>query len=209
MPKVVILGSGMAGFGAAYKLHQEGITPTMYDKNGYHGGHTASFRHDTGFIFDLGPHISFTKDTRIQDLFADSVDQLYETMQVNLNNYWRGYWPQHPVQQHLHGLPQDVIVKVISDFVEVATKAGGAHQQLRRLAACEFWPEFCRALPHAVHAKIPPHHRREHEHRLAGATNLSAQLGRGAARGPFCLQLRPFITLPTSAIRHRADSYLT
>jgi protoporphyrinogen oxidase len=118
MPNVVILGSGMAGFGAAYKLHQEGITPTMYDKNGYHGGHTASFRHDTGFIFDQGPHISFTKDTRIQDLFADSVDQMYETMQVNLNNYWRGYWPQHPVQQHLHGLPQDVIVKVISDFVE-------------------------------------------------------------------------------------------
>ncbi len=118
MPNVVILGSGMGGFGAAYKLHQEGITPTMYDKNGYHGGHTASFRHDSGFIFDLGPHISFTKDPRMQDLFADSVAQMYETMQVNLNNYWRGYWPQHPVQQHLHGLPQDVIVKVISDFVE-------------------------------------------------------------------------------------------
>jgi protoporphyrinogen oxidase len=118
MPNIVILGSGMAGFGAAYKFHQEGITPTMYDKNGYHGGHTASFRHDSGFIFDQGPHISFTKDTRIQDLFADSVDQMYETMQINLNNYWRGYWPQHPVQLHLHGLPEDITVKAISDFVE-------------------------------------------------------------------------------------------
>lgn len=117
MPNIVILGSGMGGFGAAHRFHAEGITPIMYDKNAYHGGHTASFQ-DGGFIFDQGPHISFTKDSRIQDLFADSVGQMYETMQLNANNYWRGYWPQHPVQLHMHGLPEDVIVKVISDFVE-------------------------------------------------------------------------------------------
>jgi len=118
MPNVVVLGSGMAGFGAAYRLHAEGIAPAMYDKNAYHGGHTASFRHNGGFLFDIGPHISFTKDPRIQELFADSVDQQYETVQIHLNNYWRGYWPQHPVQLHLHGLPEDVILKVIADFVE-------------------------------------------------------------------------------------------
>jgi len=118
MSNIAILGTGMAGFGAAYQLHAEGITPVMYDKNSYHGGHTASFRSDSGFLFDMGPHISFTKDTRIQNLFADSVDQHYETVQINLNNYWRGYWPQHPVQLHLHGLPEDIIVKVITDFVE-------------------------------------------------------------------------------------------
>ena len=32
MPNIVILGTGMAGFGAAYRLHSEGITPVMYDK---------------------------------------------------------------------------------------------------------------------------------------------------------------------------------
>jgi protoporphyrinogen oxidase len=118
MPNIVVLGTGMAGFGAAYRLNRAGITPIMYDRNGYHGGHTTSFRYDTNFVFDQGPHISFTKDPRIQDLFADSVDQRYETVQINLNNYWRGYWPRHPVQLHLHGLPEEVIVKVIADFVE-------------------------------------------------------------------------------------------
>ncbi len=117
MPNIVVLGTGMAGFGAAYRLHAEGITPVMYDRNSYHGGHTASFRCDSGFMFDVGPHISFTKDQRIQDLFAESVDQQYETLQINLNNYWRGYWPLHPVQLHLYGLPEDVIIKVITDFV--------------------------------------------------------------------------------------------
>lgn len=117
MPQIVILGSGMAGFGAAYRLSAEGVSPVMFDKNNYHGGHTASFRSESGFLFDMGPHISFTKDTRIQELFADSVDQAYQTVQITLNNYWRGYWPLHPVQLHLHGLPEDVIIKVIADFV--------------------------------------------------------------------------------------------
>ncbi len=117
MPNIVVLGSGMAGFGAAHRLHAEGIKPVLYDKNTYHGGHTASFRSDNGFLFDLGPHISFTKDERVQQLLADSVDQQYESVQVNLTNYWRGHWPQHPVQLHLHGLPEDLIVKVITDFV--------------------------------------------------------------------------------------------
>ena len=89
----------------------------MYDKNNYHGGHTASFRYDSGFLFDVGPHISYTKDPRIQELFADSVHQQYQTLQVSLNNYWRGHWPKHPVQLHLHGLPEDVVVKIIADFV--------------------------------------------------------------------------------------------
>ena len=83
----------MAAFGAAYRLHAEGLTPEMYDKNAYYGGHTASFRSESGFLFDVGPHISFTKDRRIQDLLAESVDQQYETVAINLNNYWRGYWP--------------------------------------------------------------------------------------------------------------------
>jgi len=118
MPNIVVLGSGMAGLGAAYKLHGEGITPTLYDKNGYYGGHTTTVRYENNFIFDLGPHISFTKDTRIQDLLADAVDQQYETVQINLNNYWRGHWPIHPVQLNLYGLPEDVVIKVIEDFVE-------------------------------------------------------------------------------------------
>ena len=49
-PNIVVLGTGMAGFGAAYRLHAEGIAPAMYDKNNYHGGHTASFRYDSGFL---------------------------------------------------------------------------------------------------------------------------------------------------------------
>jgi protoporphyrinogen oxidase len=117
MSNVVILGSGMAGFGATHRLHAQGVTPVMYERNAHHGGNAASFRSGDGFLFDVGPHISFTKDPRMQTLLAESVGQRYRVLEIELNNYWRGHWPRHPVQLHLHGLPDDVVVDVILAFV--------------------------------------------------------------------------------------------
>src|ERR1700738_2903648 len=117
MANIVILGSGMGGYGAAYRFHNEGIKPGMYDKNAYYGGHTASFP-DSGYIFDQGPHISFTKDTRIQELFGGGGAGKQGSMGRNLKTSGRGHWPQHPVQLHLHGLPEDIVVKALTDFVE-------------------------------------------------------------------------------------------
>ncbi|MGH7626186.1 MAG: protoporphyrinogen/coproporphyrinogen oxidase [Gemmatimonadaceae bacterium] len=117
MTNIVVLGTGMAGFGAAHQLRAEGVRPVLYDRAAYFGGHTASFRDAQGFLFDIGPHISFTKDPRIQELFAHHVGQQYEEVQVKLDNYWRGLKLTHPVQLHLNGLPPDLIVKIVTDFL--------------------------------------------------------------------------------------------
>lgn len=146
-PNIIVLGTGMAGFGAAHRLHTEGVIPFMYDKNAYCGGHTASFRYETGFLFDVGPHISFTKDPRIQELFADSVEQRYETIQINLNNYWRGYWPLHPAQLHLHGLPEEVIIKVISDFVEARQLPEASPKNYAEWLLASFGRSFAELFP--------------------------------------------------------------
>lgn len=117
MERIAILGSGMAGYGAAYRLQQEGMPSATYDKNQYYGGHTASFRHSSGFIFDDGPHLSFTKHERIQRLFAETVDNKYEVLHFRPNNYWRGHWIKHPAICNLYGLPTDLVVDCLRDFV--------------------------------------------------------------------------------------------
>jgi len=147
MSDIVILGSGLGGLGAAYRFRAEGIKPVIYEKNSFYGGHTTSFRYDSGFLFDVGPHISFTKDTRIQDLLADSVEQHYETIQINLNNYWRGYWPQHPVQLHMQGLPEDVIVKMIADFVEEHQKPERSVDNYAEWLLASFGRSFAELFP--------------------------------------------------------------
>jgi len=116
--QVAILGTGMSGFGAAHRLRAEGVDCLLYDKNPYHGGHTISMKYEGGWYFDIGPHVSFTKDERIQDVFAESVAGEYETHDYEFLNYWQGHWVGHPAQTNLHGLPTDVVTKVIADFVE-------------------------------------------------------------------------------------------
>jgi protoporphyrinogen oxidase len=118
MRTFAILGSGMAAFGAASALAAEGVTATCYDKNAYYGGHTASFAHANGFVFDDGPHVSFTKNTRIQNLLAENVEQQFEQVSVRINNYWNGYWMAHPAQCNLYGLPAELITQIVCDFVE-------------------------------------------------------------------------------------------
>lgn len=60
MKKIVILGAGPTGLGAAYRLHEIGYKNwNIYEKNHYVGGLSASFRDKQGFTWDIGGHILF------------------------------------------------------------------------------------------------------------------------------------------------------
>ncbi len=120
---VAVLGTGMAAFGAAYRLHQAGIRATMYDRHDHIGGHTASYTFPGGWTFDEGPHVSFTENTRIQDLLAANIEGKFETLTTKVNNYWKGHWIKHPAQVNLHGLPTDLVTKILMEFVALQNVA--------------------------------------------------------------------------------------
>lgn len=114
---VAVLGTGMAGCGAIHCLSGEGLKATVFDKTTYFGGHTASFSYDGGYTFDEGGHVSFTKNERLKELFARNVDGEFEVVRAYIDNYWRGHWIKHPVQCNLHGLPAELVARIIADFV--------------------------------------------------------------------------------------------
>lgn len=120
MKRIAILGTGMAGFGAAHAAHEAGVRPVMYDMHDHIGGHTASYEFPGGWTFDEGPHVSFTENTRIQDLLATNVGGKYEKFATKVNNYWKGHWIKHPAQINLHGLPAELVTKILLEFVEVS-----------------------------------------------------------------------------------------
>lgn len=119
MKPVAVLGTGMAGLGAGHALSRAGVPFICYDKNPYYGGHTWSFRYESGFVFDEGGHISFTKNERIRDLLASNIGGRYEEPRLKIDNYWRGHRITHPVQCNLRGLPPELAAAVIGDFVAV------------------------------------------------------------------------------------------
>jgi protoporphyrinogen oxidase len=147
MPRYAILGSGMAGLGAAHKLHELGADSTTYEQRAYYGGHTASHRFDAGYVLDEGPHISFTENERVKSLLAQGVDQEYEEHEAYVNNYWRGHWIRHPAQCHLHGLPEDLITRIIVDFAAAQRSDRGPIQNYEQWLRASFGDTFAETFP--------------------------------------------------------------
>jgi protoporphyrinogen oxidase len=144
---IAILGSGMAGCGAAHRLRAEGLSPVLFEKKHHPGGHTASYEYDNGWVFDEGPHISFTRDQRLQALLADNVDHRYERLQTKVNNYWRGHWIKHPAQCNLYGLPEDLVVACIRDFVDAQHLEDGPVETYADWLTRSFGETFARTFP--------------------------------------------------------------
>ncbi len=122
MTNVAILGTGMAGFGAAHAAHHAGLRPVMYDMHEHIGGHTSSYAFPGGWTFDEGPHVSFTDNARIKDLLAANVEGRYEEFPTRVNNYWQGHWIKHPAQINLHGLPGELVTRILLEFVEISQR---------------------------------------------------------------------------------------
>jgi protoporphyrinogen oxidase len=149
---IVIIGAGMAGFGAAYQLSQQKVRPVIYDERDRVGGHTCTYSFD-GFIFDDGPHISFTEDKRFQELLAESVGQQFERIKAYVNNYWQGYWIKHPAHANLHGLPPDLIVKCIQELVEANAAAPRPIENYEDWLEASYGPTFANTFPGAYTKK--------------------------------------------------------
>jgi len=111
---VAIIGSGFAGLAAADALISAGVDVDVYDERPHWGGHAHSIELD-GFTFDEGPHVSFTSDERVKDVFAAGAGEV-EHLEARITNYFRGHWLEHPAQCHLHGLDPELISRCIADL---------------------------------------------------------------------------------------------
>jgi protoporphyrinogen oxidase len=114
MDNLHILGGGLSGLSTAY--HSEG-TSTLYEQKNYVGGTAASMNWE-GFTFDYGPHVSFTKDDYIQELFAKTVNNNFLTKKVSNSNYYQGQWIRHPAICNLCDPPNNLNRDALISFLE-------------------------------------------------------------------------------------------
>ena len=111
--KIVILGAGLSGLSCSYHLgHNKCI---IYEKNDYLSGHANSYEED-GFTWDEGPHISFTKSEYVRELFEKSTE-VFE-FNVKPGNYFRGNFINHPAQNHLYQVPEELRSEILNDFIK-------------------------------------------------------------------------------------------
>lgn len=147
MTTISIIGTGMAGLGAAHQATEMNTACIMYDKNNHAGGHTASWATAEGFVFDEGPHISFTKDKRIQAILEENTGGQFVSFAAHVNNYWQGKWIKHPAQCNLHGLPTELVVKVLNDFIHAQFSDAGEIKNYADWLVSSYGKTFAETFP--------------------------------------------------------------
>ena len=119
---ITILGAGISGLAASYHLGHKNCQ--IFEKNTFYGGHIHSRERD-GFIWDEGPHVSFTENSYVRELFSESIKGEFLEYPVNIGNYFKGDWIPHPAQSNLWAVKEPLRSACVRDFMESRGKSNG------------------------------------------------------------------------------------
>jgi protoporphyrinogen oxidase len=114
LSKTTILGAGLAGLSCSFHLGHENCI--IFERHAYAGGHIFSHQRN-GFVWDEGPHVSFTKHPYVRELFEQSVKGEFLDYPVQVSNYFQGSWIPHPAQSNLYAVPEPYRSDSLHDFL--------------------------------------------------------------------------------------------
>jgi len=128
--KIVIIGAGPTGLGAAYRLKELGHKNfMMYDRLGHLGGLASSYTDDAGFTWDVGGHVMFSHYKYYDDVFDRLMGEQY---QMNMRECWvRMFdtWVPYPFQNNIRYLPKQQQFECLAGLIEAQTKCD--HKQAK------------------------------------------------------------------------------
>lgn len=111
--KTLILGAGIAGLAAAYRLTQLNKPYCIYEKNSRAGGLLDSIEIG-GFRFDQAVHLSFADQPEVRKIFDKTP---YVTHEPESTCFDEGRWLRYPIQTNLYPLPVSEKVSLIKSFI--------------------------------------------------------------------------------------------
>ena len=123
--RIVIIGAGPTGLGAAYRLKELGYSNfKLFDRHPYIGGLAHSFTDPQGFTWDIGGHVMFSHYTYY--------DKCFETLMgpdFTLNNresWVRMFdrWVPYPFQNNIRYLPPQAAYECMSGLIKAQTGRG-------------------------------------------------------------------------------------
>ncbi len=118
--KIVIIGSGPTGLGAAYRLKDLGHeNVTILERNNYVGGLSASFKRDSGYTVDIGGHVLFSHYEYFDKAVAKALANDYLE---HVREAW--IWIQekfvpYPFQNNIKYLPKEMIWECLQGLMKI------------------------------------------------------------------------------------------
>jgi protoporphyrinogen oxidase len=131
--RIVIIGAGPTGLGAAYRLKELGYENwVIYEKENYIGGLSSSFKDSKGFTWDIGGHVMFSHNENFNKL----ADKLFQNDFIaHERESWirmNGWWIPYPFQNNIRYLPEKLIRLCLEGMAI-------AQNDERRIAHFEDW----------------------------------------------------------------------
>ena len=119
--KIVIIGAGPTGLGAAYRLHELNYDNwVLYEKSDYVGGHASSHVDAHGFVWDEGGHVIFSHypyfDKLVDEMLGQAENQLIRESWIVKGESWIPY----PFQNNLRYLPKSIQVSCLLGAAQAA-----------------------------------------------------------------------------------------
>jgi protoporphyrinogen oxidase len=117
--RIVVLGAGPTGLGAAYRLAELGHADwEVCERTDHVGGLAASVTDEHGFIWDHGGHVMFSHyhyfDELVEKMLRGDYDQHMREAWVWIH----GRFVPYPFQNNIHRLPPDVFLDCVMGIIE-------------------------------------------------------------------------------------------
>lgn len=125
--KIVIIGAGPTGLGAALRLTEMGHANwDLYDAGAVPGGLSRSYQDSQGFTWDLGGHVIFSHYAYFDDAMNLAVQE-WNTLQRESWVRVAGVWAPYPFQYNIHRLPpaeRDRCLRGLEEAAALQTSPG-------------------------------------------------------------------------------------
>jgi protoporphyrinogen oxidase len=126
-PKIVIIGAGPTGLGAAWRLHERGHDKWVICEAGDHAGGLASSVIDPqGFTWDLGGHVLFSHYPYFDDVMNRALGDAWVEHVREAWVWMRDRWIPYPFQNNIWRLPDEELRACIEGLEALQNRQGSA-----------------------------------------------------------------------------------
>lgn len=124
-PRILIIGAGPTGLGAAERLEELGHDRwQLFEASQTPGGLASSVVDEVGFTWDLGGHVVFSHYDRFDRLLEESFKDAW-LEHVRESWVWiRDRFVPYPLQNNIHRLPPEDLLRCLLGLLELERRDG-------------------------------------------------------------------------------------
>ena len=117
--RIVIVGAGPTGLGAAYRLRELGLGNfTVLEASDHVGGLASSETSPNGFTYDIGGHVLFSHYEYFDQLFDKLLGDEYQLLRREAWVWMFDRFLPYPFQNNIKYLPKEVVLECVLGLIE-------------------------------------------------------------------------------------------